>query len=277
MSDKKEIVILYSGGLDSFIMKKLAESKGYDVKLIHFDIGQGYSEKEDSAIKNSGFDVEVRKVDWLRPQQELSGKQENNSGNIFIPGRNMILSSLAASIELPDEVWMGGLKGEDHAGATDKNKTFIDKTNELWSYVYSPFDKVPKLVFPLVDQMWGKFEAVQWLYENGHATKEEILNTSSCLSDSKEKNCGHCVVCCRRKYIFKQLGFEEEYAQDPLTGESNLKMIIEMLKTPKDAKDEDVHYDVWRRREIVPGLYIEFGTEDHNELVKIMEEKLKAL
>jgi len=275
--DKKKITILYSGGLDSFIMKKLAESNGYETKLIHFDIGQGYSKKEDDAIKNSGYDVEVRKVDWLRPQQELSGKQENNSGNIFIPGRNLVLSTLAASITLADEIWMGGLKGEDHAGATDKNKTFIDKTNDTWSYVYSPFDTVPKLVFPLVDQNWGKFEAVKWLYENGHATKEEILNTSSCLSDSESKNCGHCVVCARRKYIFKQLGFEEEYEQDPLTGESNLKMIIEMLQTKEGTPDSEVHYDQWRRREIIPGLYIEFGTTDHNELIAIMEAKLKEL
>ena len=273
----KKITILYSGGLDSFIMKKLAESQGFETNLIHFDIGQGYSQKETDAINNSGYDVEVRKVDWLRPQQELSGKQENNSGNIFIPGRNLVLATLAASITLSDEIWMGGLKGEDHAGATDKNRNFINKTNETWSYVYSPFDTVPKLVFPLVDQMWGKFEAVQWLYENGHATKEEILSTSSCLSDSKEKNCGHCVVCARRKYIFKQLGFEEEYAQDPLTGKDNLNMIIEMLKTPKDAKDSDVHYDIWRRREIIPGLYLEFETEDHDTLITIMEKKLKEI
>ena len=273
----KKIVILYSGGLDSFIMKKLAESKGYETTLVHFDIGQGYSKKEMDAIHNSGYDVEIRKVDWLRPNQELSGKQENNSGNIFIPGRNLVLSTLAASIYLPDEVWMGGLKGEDHAKATDKNKTFIDKTNDTWSYVYSPFNPVPKLVFSLVEQNWGKFQAVQWLYENGHATKEEILSTSSCLSDSESKNCGHCVVCCRRKYIFKQLGFEEEYEQNPLTGEDNLKMIIEMLKTPKDAKDEDVHYDKWRREEILPGLYMEFATNDHEELIAIMNDMLKEL
>jgi len=273
----KKIVILYSGGLDSFIMKKLAESKGYETKLVHFDIGQGYSKKEMDAIHNSGYDVEIRKVDWLRPQQELSGKQENNSGNIFIPGRNLILSSLAASIYLPDEVHMGGLKGEDHAGATDKTKTFIDKTNDTWSYVYSPFDTIPKLVFPLVDQNWGKFEAVKWLYENDHATKEEILSTSSCLSDSESKNCGTCVVCCRRKYIFKQLGFEEEYENEPLTGKDNLNMIIEMLKTDPNTPDNEVHYDKWRRREIIPGLYIEFGTEDHKELISIMEAKLKEI
>ena len=277
-ADKKKVVILYSGGLDSFIMKKLAEAKfpHLDLKLVHFDIGQDYSEKEMNAIKNSGFDVEIRKVEWLSKGQELSGKQENNSGNIFIPGRNMILSSLAASIYMADEVWMGGLKGEDHAGATDKNKTFIDKTNELWSYVYSPFDTVPKLVFPLIEENWGKFEAVKWAFDSGNASVDELKTTSSCLS-GEEGNCGHCVVCARRKYIFKQLGFHEDYNKDPLTGEDNLKMIIEMLETKPGTPDSEVHYDQWRRREIIPGLYLEFGTEEHDELIAIMKQKLEEL
>jgi|GEM_PF-6346610 len=272
----KKIVILYSGGLDSFIMKELAKSKGYEVKLLHYDIGQGYSEKELKAIKDSGEDVEIRTVDWLKPNEELSGKQENNSGNIFIPGRNMVLASLAASAFLPDEVWMGGLKGEDHDKATDKNKKFIDKTNELWSYVYSPFDTVPKLVFPLVEQNWGKFEAVKWLYEEAKISKDEILKTSSCLSDSSSKNCGHCVVCCRRKYIFKQLGFEEEYENDPLTGIDNLKMLTEMIATDH-LEDSEIHYDHWRRNEILPGLKIEFGTDDLGSIKNDLQRRLNEL
>jgi hypothetical protein len=160
------------------------------------------------------------------------------------------------------------LKGEDHEDSTDKNKTFIEKTNDIWGYVYSQFETIPKLVFPLIDEMWGKFEAVQWIYNNGIATKEEILKTSSCLSDSEGKNCGHCVVCARRKYIFKQLGFEEIYEKDPLSGKNNIKMILNMLETPL------AHYDEWRMREIIPGLYLEFGTSDHDELITIMNHKL---
>ena len=278
--NSKKIVILYSGGLDSFIMKKLAENKypNDEIKLVHFNIGQAYSEKEDKAISDSGYEVDIRKVEWLAKGQELDSKLGSNSGNIIIPGRNMILSSLAASIYQADYIWMGGLKGEDHEGSTDKNQEFIDKTNHLWSYVYSPFERVPKLVFPLIEQNWGKFEATEWVYKNGFATKEDLLQTSSCLSDTIG-NCGHCVVCCRRKYIFKQLGFEEKYEQEPLTGKNNLEMIITMLKTPLDAEDDHkkYHYDSWRRREIIPGLYLEFGTENHNELITIMENKLNEL
>ncbi len=285
VKENKKIVILYSGGLDSFVMMKLAQSKNLDIILCHYDIGQAYSKKELKAIKSCNHLVQIKKVDWLNQNQDLFSKKDNNCGSIFIPGRNMVLASLAASTFLPDEVWIGGLKGEDNIKATDKNKTFVDKTNELWSYVYSPFSVVPKLVFPLVNQNWGKFEAVEWLYKNNIASKEEILQTSSCLNDTKEKNCGVCIVCCRRKYIFKQLGFEEEYEQDPLSNKDNLKMIIEMLEDTNEPNDPNepqdltkfIHYDSFRKKEILPGLYLEFKTQNHLELIKIMEDKLKNL
>ena len=262
----KKITILYSGGLDSFIMKKLAETMGNEVKLVHYDIGQPYSEKEMNAIQNSGFDVEIRKLDWLNVNDTTTGKDGTNSGAIFIPGRNMALASMVACTDLPDEVWMGGLKGEDHAKSTDKNQTFIDKTNEQWSYVFSQYDTIPKLVFPFLKEEWGKFEAVEWAYTEGGATKEELLRTSSCLS-GEPGNCGHCVVCARRKYIFKQLGFEETYNQDPLTGEDNLKMFISMLENPNG----EGHYDKYRIREIVPGLHMEFGTTDNNYIIERLQ------
>ncbi len=255
-----KVVILYSGGLDSFIMKKYADSKGYDVTLVHYDIGQPYSKKEDEAIKNSGYSVDVRKIDWLRSESEIKSKT-GTVGNIMIPGRNLVLATLAASTYLPDQIWMGGLKGEDHVRATDKNKKFITETNKLWSYVYSPYNTIPKLVFPLVENNWGKFEAVKWAYDSHNATQEEILKTSSCLNNSDTKNCGSCVVCCRRKYIFMQLGFSEPMEVDPLSNKENRDMIIDMLR-------DTGRYDSFRKQEILPGLYIEFGTANHDELLQ---------
>ena len=270
----KKVVILYSGGLDSFVMLKLARSKGIEPILVHYDIGQEYSEKELNAIKYSKENVQIRKVDWILSASDLKGKEGNACGNIMIPGRNMTLACLAASAFLPDEIWMGGLKGEDHENATDKNGIFVQKMNDVFAYVMSPYNPIPKLVFPLVQEMWGKFEAVKWVYESGNATVEEILHTSSCLS-SEEGCCGKCIVCCRRNYIFKQLGFSEKYNSDVLKEANNIKMIIEMLNT----KDSDIkpHYDKWRRQEILPGLYLEFNTNDHLELIKILEGKLNEL
>ena len=270
----KKIVILYSGGLDSFIMAKLAESKGYDVKLVHYDIGQEYNKKEDDAIHNLSKNVEIRKVDWLNVNNTTTNKNDNSGGNIFIPGRNLTLALLVASTDLPDEIWMGGLKGEDHDRATDKNQKFIDGTNELIKYVFSPYDTIPKLVFPLLERGWGKYEAVKWAYDNG-VSKEDLMKTSSCLYKSEHKNCGRCMVCCRRYFIFKQLGFEEEYETYPLDSKDNIEMVINVINDSRKAGK--VHYNKQRQQEIIPGLFLEFKTHDLDKILKILNDKLKNI
>jgi 7-cyano-7-deazaguanine synthase in queuosine biosynthesis len=269
MKLKKKIVILYSGGLDSFIMKELAKSKKLNYKLVYFDIGQEYNYKEIKAIKKIKEKVEIRKVEWITSKENIKSKKGTKSGNIFIPGRNFILASLAASIYLPDEIWLGGLRGEDHQDSTDKNEKFIDLVNESWNYIYKPFN-TPKLVFPFFELNWGKFEATSWLYKVNKTPKKEILKTSSCLKASKGKNCGKCVVCLRRHYIFLQLGFKEKYETHPLTSKNNRQIVLEMINNELNP-NLPFHYDKFRRREIIGGLKKEFKT---NNLLKI-KNKIK--
>jgi 7-cyano-7-deazaguanine synthase len=269
----KKVVILYSGGLDSFVMWKIAEKEGYDYKLVHFDIGQPYNEKEMNAIQNLvGDKIDIRKVDWLRSENDLKSK-DGAIGNIMIPGRNLTLASLAASIYLPDEIWMGALMGEIHKDATDKNLEFVKKTSDIFKYVFSPYERQPKIVFPLVERKMGKYEEVEWLLNNG-VPFEEIEKTSSCLS-SEEGKCGTCVVCCRRHYIFKGLGYIEKTNKHPLENKDNIKMILEMIDNELDNKS--THYDEFRKREILPGLKKEFNTDDLNSIRNKLVEKMESL
>jgi len=267
-----KIVILYSGGMDSLAMLELAKEnhKDDEIVLCHYDIGQPYAAKEMLSIKNSTKKVDIRKVDWIRDDSGVVAKKSNpNAGRIFIPGRNLVLATMAASAYLPDEIWMGGLKGEDNPGATDKNKEFVDRTNETMAYVFRPFSPVPKLVFPLVDKLWGKYNTAEYLFNK--VGPEAILKTSSCLSDT-EGNCGTCITCLKRNYMFKQLGFEEKYEKHAMTDKNNVTMAIEMLKTDHD--DKTAHYDKYRLQEIVPGLYIEYNTTDHDVIIKKLQELL---
>lgn len=268
-----KITILYSGGLDSYIMKMYAEKKYPDAEInyVWYDIGQEYNEKEKNALPSF---VERRKIEWLKPGEKLLGKQESASGNIFIPGRNAVLATCAASMFLPDEIWMGALMGETHSGSTDKNYEFLEKLNDMLRYVHSPYKDKITVRFPLADEGWGKLEAVKWAYDNG-ASKEELMATSSCLSSEKGK-CGHCVVCMRRMGIFGQLGFSEKYNVNPLLVPQNQKMILEMLK---GERGEPCHYDKFRRDEIIPYLYKITGAKSNSELEDIMtnEEKIKNI
>jgi len=239
-----KILILYSGGLDSLIMKRYAEVKYPDAEVVYtwYDIGQEYNHKERAVLPDF---VEKLHLDWLQPGSSVQSKDDSASGNIYIPGRNLVLATMAACKHLPDQIWMGALQGEVHDSATDKNWEFLGRASTTLSYVLKPF--LPNGVevrFPLAEAGFNKFTATEWALENG-ITKEEILHSSSCLS-GEHGNCGRCVVCFRRFGIFAQLGFEEQYNVHPLEVEENEKIAAEMLY--------GTYYDSHRKQEIIPAL-----------------------
>lgn len=254
-----KIVILYSGGLDSVIMHHLAKKEypNSNILLRYYNIGQEYAEKE---MKNLPQETLIRNIDWIRGSDDI--QQKENTHNIMIPGRNLVLATLVACQELPDQIWLGALQGEIHDKATDKNYTFLDLINTTINYVISPYTEKDILVrFPLADKGFGKFESVKYYLDTG-GSPETLLKSSSCLSAEKNEdtnNCGHCIVCLRRWGIFSQLGLKEKYVHHPVyeMSNDNKKMILEMLK---GEINQPSHYDEFRRREIMPALYNELKT-----------------
>jgi len=194
--NKKHVVILYSGGLDSFSMYQMAIRTNIDIlDLVYFDIGHDYAWKEIESMHKMGMtQVKVHKIDWSPNTVEKDG---SDSGSIIIPGRNAVFAQLAASIYQPDEIWMGALKGEDHAGSTDKNQVFLDVMNAQLGYVHSPFAKVPRVKFPFIEKGWSKLDMVRTMLNGYGISAEVLMQTSSCLSGDTELPCGRCVVCAR--------------------------------------------------------------------------------
>ena len=239
-----KIVILFSGGLDSLIMKRYAEVIYPDAEAlcVFYDIGQEYLEKEKAALPSY---VIQRKLDWLGAGLTAQAKEGSTSGGIYIPGRNLVLATLVACADLPDQIWMGALLGETVPHGTDKNWEFLQRTNDTLKYVLSPFHKEgPKVRFPLAEAGFNKMTATAWALENG-VPEQAIIDSSSCLSGEDGK-CGHCVVCFRRWGIFTQLGLKEEYNVDPLSVKANQDIIYEMLYGD--------YYDEHRKVEILPAL-----------------------
>lgn len=248
------ILILYSGGLDSMIMKRLAEVEYPDstVTCVFYNIGQEYAAKEIAALPEF---VIQRELPWLSHDfdGQVKSKEESASGSIYIPGRNMLLATAAACHYLPDEIWLGALQGETHNSATDKNYEFLTRLNYTLAYVLKPFKRNVALRFPLADRGLSKLRAVQWAVENG-ITQDQIRATSSCLS-GEAGNCGRCVVCLRRWGIFKQLGFSEAYNVDPLETQELRELVSAMTCTD--------HYDQDRRNEILPALPEDWFNKDN--------------
>jgi 7-cyano-7-deazaguanine synthase in queuosine biosynthesis len=253
-----KILILYSGGLDSLIMHHYAKIKYPSAQIIfnYYDMGQEYNFKEMAVLPSN---VTIRKLEWLNEDIKTVGKE--NTQNIMIPGRNLVLAIIGACQELPDEIWMGALQGEVHNEATDKNYEFLNRTNNVLSYVLAPYGVQPVVRFPLADAGFGKFEATKWYIDNG-GDIEALLNSSSCLTKEATNscdNCGSCIVCLRRWGIFSQLGLHEEYIHHPITemSDANRRVLHEMVY--------GTHYDEYRKREILPAL--EHYAIEHNTTI----------
>lgn len=216
----KKIVILYSGGLDSFIMMKYAEINYPNAETICVYYKHG-APSEDSEIAALPPNVVVKTVDWLDEYiQPIEKPSCPAHGPIYIPGRNLVFATLAACQYLPDEVWLGSLAGELNVRGTDKNETFAALASGTLSYTLSPFIPNVKVRMPLADEGWNKVDTVRWALDNG-ISEDEIIGTSSCLNVMQgNKPCGVCIECLKRFLVFSHHGFGEDYevkepAKDP--------------------------------------------------------------
>ena len=232
-----KIVILYSGGLDSLIMHQYAKVKypHAEVKCLYYKHG---ADSEESEIKRLPSYVEVRNVDWLGDKiKPVAKKEDPFAGAIYIPGRNLIFSSLAACQELADEIWMGTLYDEDNPKGTDKNEKFRNDTSELLSYVLSPFIDKVTVRFPFVDEKWTKVESVEWALKNGLSGKD-ITNTVSCWHHHGLP-CGQCKQCFKRQLVFKLNGLEEKYKVDPISSNYGLKLADGYMQAVHEEKSDN--------------------------------------
>lgn len=227
-----KIVILYSGGLDSFLMKFYAESKYPDaeVKCIYYKHG---AESEKTEIEYLPEYVEVRRLDWLGDQiRPVAKKSDPFAGNIYIPGRNAVFTVLAAAQELPDQIWLGALWDEDNEQGTDKNERFRHSVSNLMQYVLSPFIDKVELRFPFVEEQWTKRKAVTWAIESG-VDIDMMLNTNSCWHNDDGVPCGKCKQCLKRYLVMKSVGIEETYKVNP-------------LEDPEQRERINQYIDKWR-------------------------------
>lgn len=255
------IVILYSGGLDSLIMRRYAEVMHPSAKitLVYFDIGHGYNYKEIAQLPS---DVVVKKIDWLQGTTGI-GKEGNAAGNVYIPGRNLMFVTAAACMYTPDEIWLGSLCGEEHREATDKNEMFRSLVNTTFQYVLSPYH-IPTVKFPFVEIGYGKLDVTEWALNHG-ITADQIVKSSSCMS-SEPGACGECIVCARRWGIFSQLGLVEEYRVHPLQSSAAKKHMAAVLA------DSGKHYDNHRKEEFLYPVQIAYRTTDLETILRKLRE-----
>lgn len=230
-----KIVIAYSSGLDSRILLHYAKEKypEAEVKCIYYAHG---AESEAHEISLLPAFVEVRKLDWLSDKiKPVAKKDDPFADAIYIPGRNLVIATLAACQELPNEVWMGTLYDEVNHKGTDKNDVFRYTASGAISYALSPFLDSVSIKFPFAEEKWTKVDTVAWALKN-NLSKEEILSTTSCWHRTKgDKPCGKCKQCFKRQLVFRLNGLIEECKEDPLDSVYGHDLVMAYLNSSKNV------------------------------------------
>ena len=203
-----KIIVVYSGGLDSFTLLNEAILSGKDVSALSFDYGQKHKkelhfvekfcaqESIDSKIVDVSSIKELFQGSSLTDEIDIpKGHYEDDSmKSTVVPNRNMILISLAlgyAVTKEAEEVWFGAHAG-DHAIYPDCRPEFVEKMDAVARIAnYSPIAvKAPYIAMSKTE-----------ILAIGLNMQLDYGLTWTCY-EGKELACGSCGACHERLESF---------------------------------------------------------------------------
>lgn len=191
----KNKVLLYSGGMDSWLINKIWKP---DV-LLYVDLNGRYNSEE---MKYLPENCKLVKLD-------LSAYERDDK---IIPLRNLYLVMLATNYLADEggEICLGATAGDR---VLDKSYTFAEKTSDLLSYLYSqqwwnPTAKDIKVCLDFKDKT--KVDLVN-MYKDMGGTVQEVWNDSfSCYEPNEDGTvCYSCKPCFRKAVACWSCGFED--------------------------------------------------------------------
>lgn len=219
MSNK--VVVIFSGGMDSFTVLNRALKDGKEVYALTFDYGQKHVKEIDCASKVcQQLGVTHKVIDISAINQLLAGSsltddieipeghyEAENMKSTVVPNRNMILLSLAVGYAVSvkaSQVYYGAHSG-DHAIYPDCRPEFVMKMNDVCQIanyeaveIFSPYLTVSKTNILSDGLKMGLSYEDTWTCYNG-----------------REKACGKCGACQERLEAFT-----DNNATDPLAYEA---------------------------------------------------------
>ena len=189
-------VLLYSGGMDSWLMSKLWKP---DVKL-YVNMHTRYSENEIRKIKESEDDVTF--VDFPLGQWERD--------DAIVPLRNLYLCMVACNVTGSEDVkiLIGATAGDR---VLDKSYEFVDKANDLLNYLYTPQHWIPEgknVNICISYKSWTKSDLLQKYKEQGGDLEEAFTKSFSCYNPVDGHECWQCKPCFRKFVSFACVGYE---------------------------------------------------------------------
>ncbi|TMP78417.1 7-cyano-7-deazaguanine synthase QueC [Pseudoalteromonas phenolica] len=219
MSEK--VVVIYSGGMDSYTVLNKAIKSGFDVYALSFNYGQRHvKELEVAASVCADLNVHHKVVDISAINQLIGGSsltddievpeghyEEESMKSTVVPNRNMILLSLAVGYAVSlkaNKVFYGAHSG-DHAIYPDCRPEFVEKMTDVCRI--ANYEEV-EIVCPYLTN--SKIA----ILTDGLKMGLDYSNTWTCYN-GREKACGKCGACQERLEAFSL-----NNASDPLPYEA---------------------------------------------------------
>lgn len=229
IKDKKKVVLLQSGGLDSCYLACLLSRNGFTIHHLFVDYGQNAKDQEfkkaKEIVNKYGGELHYATINlpWLKDSTLLAGHKVEEydvektmgcvSAKTYVPMRNSILLSMASSLaeSLDIKYIASALDGnEDYygnplTGAPDKHPTYV-KTFENALSEGSSFRHCYNKDFEIIAPTLGntKEDTIQM----GLDIDCDFSLSWTCYNNSKEP-CGECCACIDRAIHFSNLGLED--------------------------------------------------------------------
>ncbi|MBL4940632.1 MAG: 7-cyano-7-deazaguanine synthase QueC [Colwellia sp.] len=213
LADKRaaeKVVVIYSGGMDSFTVLNRALKDGKEVYALSFNYGQRHvKELECASSVCISLNIRHKVIDISAINQLLAGSsltddidipeghyESENMKSTIVPNRNMILLSLAVGYAVSvgaEQVYYGAHSG-DHAIYPDCRPEFVQKMNDVCHIanyesveIFSPYLMVNKTA----------------ILTDGLSMGLDYSNTWTCYN-GREKACGKCGSCQERLEAFAE-------------------------------------------------------------------------
>jgi len=204
----QKVVVIYSGGMDSFTVLHNAIRAGHDVYALSFNYGQRHVKElicAQNVCQELGIHhkiVDISAINQLIGGSSLTDDIEvpeghyaaDNMKSTVVPNRNMILLSLAVgyAVSLDAQAVYYGAHSGDHFIYPDCRPEFVQKMNDVCQIAnYEPVD----IISPYLQQT--KIE----ILKDGLAMGLDYGKTWTCYN-GREKACGKCGSCQERLEAF---------------------------------------------------------------------------
>lgn len=212
----KKVVVIYSGGMDSYTVLHKSLQQGLTPYALTFDYGQRHV-KEIEVARSVCAELGVNhKVIDISAINELIGGSSltdnaievalghyhnENMKSTMVPNRNMILLSLAIgyAVSLKAEKVYYGAHAGDHEIYPDCRPVFVEKMNEVAAV--ANYDKTEIISPYLHTDKIG-------ILKDGLAMGLDYSKTWTCYN-GREKACGKCGSCSERLEAFTENGMTD--------------------------------------------------------------------